>query len=221
MNIIAHRGIHDNINIIENTIEAFEKAIKKNLPIELDVNITKDKKIVVFHDNSLRRLAHLNKRINNCTYTELKKVRLKNSKIPLLEEVLKLVNGKVELYIEIKNSKNYKETCELVKKILNNYKGKYYIQSFNYKIVKYFIDNNIESGLLITNNKIDKYYKPMFILKILLKWLNPSFISVSKSMRNKKINRLMKKYKTLIWTIDYKKESKNYKNKNIICNNLY
>ena len=44
--IIAHRGIHNNKDIPEKSISAFKKAIKKNLPIEFDVRITKDNKLV-------------------------------------------------------------------------------------------------------------------------------------------------------------------------------
>ena len=47
---IAHRGLHDNKLIIENSLEAFENAMKHNLAIECDIVLSKDKEIIVFHD---------------------------------------------------------------------------------------------------------------------------------------------------------------------------
>lgn len=44
----AHRGIHNNIDIPENSIIAFKLALNKNIPIELDVQLLKDDNIVVF-----------------------------------------------------------------------------------------------------------------------------------------------------------------------------
>ena len=60
--LIAHRGDHDIKNKIpENSIPAFKKAINNNYTIELDVHLTKDNKIVVFHDNTLKRVCNINK----------------------------------------------------------------------------------------------------------------------------------------------------------------
>lgn len=96
-----------NNGIIENSLEAFKLAIQKKYIIELDVHITKDNQIVVFHDESLHRITGLNKNISECTYDEIKDLKLRNtnSYIPKLEEVLMLVDGQVLLLIEIKNNK--------------------------------------------------------------------------------------------------------------------
>ncbi len=54
----AHRGLHDKkIGIPENSMAAFREAIRANKGIELDVHLTKDKKIAVFHDDSLKRMC--------------------------------------------------------------------------------------------------------------------------------------------------------------------
>ncbi|MEZ0537833.1 glycerophosphodiester phosphodiesterase family protein [Caldicellulosiruptoraceae bacterium PP1] len=134
---IAHRGLHNNnIECPENSIEAFRKAIKYGYPIELDVRITKDNQVIVFHDNSLKRLVGIDNIIENSTYDELSKYSLYNDinfnhKIPLLNEVLELVAGSVPLLIEIKNEGDVGSLEENLLKILKNYKGKYAIQSFN------------------------------------------------------------------------------------------
>ena len=95
-NLIAHRGLH--YNYLENTLGAFKEAIKNNYIIELDVRLTKDKKVIVFHDNNLFRITGINKNINESTYEELKEI----INIPTLQEVLNLVSGKVTIIIEIK-----------------------------------------------------------------------------------------------------------------------
>ena len=75
--IIAHRGVHNNIDIPENSLLAFKEAIKNNLAIELDVQLTKDNVLVVFHDNNLERMTKVNKNICNLTYNELKNIKTK------------------------------------------------------------------------------------------------------------------------------------------------
>ncbi len=128
--LIAHRGYHDiKKGIPENSIAAFKKAIRYNYTIELDVHLTKDGRLVVFHDNSLKRVCGVKKIIEDCTYSELLKYNLFDTKykIPLFEEVLKLVDGKVGLLIETKIGKfNGKLEEELVKQ-LDNYKGDFAI----------------------------------------------------------------------------------------------
>ena len=60
---IAHRGLFDNINIVENTLASFNNAIDNDYAIELDVVMSKDHEAVVFHDYDLKRLANKNLQI--------------------------------------------------------------------------------------------------------------------------------------------------------------
>ena len=86
----AHRGLHDKkIGIPENSMAAFREAIRANKGIELDVHLTKDKKIAVFHDDSLKRMCKVSGTIEEKTWEELKKLRLLETAepIPLLEDV--------------------------------------------------------------------------------------------------------------------------------------
>ena len=57
--IIAHRGIYDNKKIFENSIQSFKKALRYNIPIELDIHLLKDNTIIVFHDKNLKRITGL------------------------------------------------------------------------------------------------------------------------------------------------------------------
>ena len=56
--IIAHRGIFDNKKVPENSIKAFKDAVNKKHTIEFDIHLTKDNKIVVFHDDTLDRMTN-------------------------------------------------------------------------------------------------------------------------------------------------------------------
>ena len=89
----AHRGLHNNAgNAPENSLAAFEKAVKAGYGIELDVQLTRDNQVVVTHDFHLRRNCNVQKEVDACTYEELQQYPIFFSKerIPLLTEVLKV-----------------------------------------------------------------------------------------------------------------------------------
>ncbi len=137
---IAHRGLHQPQEIPENSMLAFEKAIKANHPIELDVQLTKDNKVIVFHDNNLLRLTGVNAAISEKEYKEIDGLTLLSAsqKIPLLSEVLRSVNGTVPLLIEIKTQNRVGDIEPPVYDMLNKYKGDYAIQSFDPRVVNWF-----------------------------------------------------------------------------------
>ena len=71
--IVSHRGVHDNIHVFENTITAFDKAMKYGAwGIELDVRFTKDAHPVVIHDIDCKRLFYESVKINEMTLSEVK-----------------------------------------------------------------------------------------------------------------------------------------------------
>lgn len=130
----AHRGLHNNTtDAPENSLKAFEIAVSSGYGIELDVQLTKDKIPVVFHDYSLKRVCGINCKVNELTYKEIKRFKLFNSNegIPLLKEALELIHGRVPLIIELKIPYDPKDTCEKTDEILKKYKGLYCIESFN------------------------------------------------------------------------------------------
>lgn len=222
--IIAHRGIHDNKKIYENTLEAFKKALKKQYIIELDVHLTKDNIIVVFHDYNLKRLTGINKIIENTTYKELNQQELFH--IPTLEETLKLVKGQVPLLIEIKQNSKVGPLEEKLMTILKNYKGKYAIQSFNVMTIYWFKKNypTILRGQLSSQYRKTKMNKvTKFILKnMLLNYITkPDFISYKyDELSPKKIKKYKRKGIILLaWIIDNKEDYNQYKNQydNLIC----
>lgn len=149
---IAHRGYH-NIEYPENSMGAFKRAVDNGFGIELDIRILRDNQIVVFHDRNLRRLTGVNRSIARCTYDEIKSLKLlgTNEKIPLLKDVLEMVDGKVPLLIEIKNEGRVGRLEKKLGKVLSRYKKDFAVQSFNPFSVKYFTDNypNFLRGLII------------------------------------------------------------------------
>ena len=98
----AHRGLHDNESEApENSLPAFKKAVKAGYGIELDVQLTKDRVPVVFHDFTLERACGKPGKVYEYTYEELQQFPLfqSNERIPKFEEVLKVVDGKVPLIV--------------------------------------------------------------------------------------------------------------------------
>lgn len=110
--IYAHRGVSS--NCVENTFEAFRKAIDVGADgIELDVQLSKDGVLVVFHDFSLKRLAGKKSNINDFLFEELRTFKIgsrfqrifKKYRISTLREVLDwAIDHKVALNIELKES---------------------------------------------------------------------------------------------------------------------
>lgn len=107
--IIAHRGA--SAYYPENTLVSFQKAIEMGIDmIELDIQLTRDGEVAVFHDEKITRCTNGKGRIADYTLIELKKLdagswfdsEYKDTKIPALEEVLSLCRDKVAVNIEIK-----------------------------------------------------------------------------------------------------------------------
>ena len=112
-----HRGLAKK-NLEENTLAAFKYSFKKGYGIETDVHCTKDDKIICFHDFNLKNKFKVNRRIKDTNYNEIKKISLKfNSKVPLLEDLLKLNRSKLPLMIEIKPIFSKKNLISLLNKI--------------------------------------------------------------------------------------------------------
>lgn len=217
----AHRGIYNNINIPENSLSSFKKATINNCNIELDLELTKDATVIVFHDENLKRMTGKNILVKDLTYQEIKLLKLlgTDDKIPTFKEVLELVKGKVLINIEIKKMHNYKTLINNIIPLLNNYQGRYIFQSFSLKSLIYLkhIFPNIKRGLLISSKKNFKIYK-FKIINILYKLSIIDFISINRNIYSKKIS---SKYPTLIWTIKNKEEISKFNiSKGYICDNL-
>lgn len=230
-NLIAHRGMHNiKIGIPENSLKAFEKAIEYKYLIELDLHILKDGSVVVFHDDNLKRMTGIDKKIADTTYDEIKNLKLQstNNYIPLFKEVLKLISGKVPIIIELKYDTKVGLLESETMKILKDYKGKYVVKSFNPMTVYWFRKNypNIARGQLASNFKNEKIN---IIKKIVLRNMifnpitKPDFISYGiYGLPNKKVEKYRRNKLVLGWTIKNKEEMEKAKKycDNFICENL-
>ena len=140
--VFAHRGLHDvDRGIVENTLPAFAAACENGYGMELDIQFSKDFEVVVFHDDNLKRLAGDPRRVDACTLEELRAFRLHgvaDARIPTLKEVLRLVDGRTPLLIELKSGKNNARLCRALMELLRDYKGEYIVESFNPLIVGWF-----------------------------------------------------------------------------------
>lgn len=89
----AHRGLWGG-DIPENSLRAFEAAAREGVGCELDVRVTADRKLVVFHDATLERMCGRAERVDALSLLDLRKLRLPDgSIIPTLEEALEAMAG--------------------------------------------------------------------------------------------------------------------------------
>lgn len=180
---IAHRGLHNNADgIPENTLASFEAACQKGFPIELDVRITLDGQAIVFHDFSLKRLTGINKWVSSLTANELKKINVLDTEehIPLLSDVLELVNGRVPILIEIKRNLLPGIFENVIIKSLKSYNGEFAILSFNPIALRYL---HATAPEYISGINIGRAEKIFFKTDLFNKFINnfsfPNFISYS------------------------------------------
>ncbi len=137
----AHRGLWDmNEGVPENSMEAFRRAVEAGYGIELDVHLTRDGKLVVFHDNSLERMCGVKGSIEDRTLSQLRDLRLAGTEygIPLFKDVLEMVDGAVPILVELKTPTLDASLCPVVKRRLDTYEGRYIIESFNPYVLRWF-----------------------------------------------------------------------------------
>lgn len=150
----GHRGLYSRDGSVpENSIASFSAAVQAGYGIELDIQLTKDDEIVVFHDEDLKRICGKDGLVIDYTLSEIKELRLleTDEQIPTFAEVLSLVDGKVPLIIEFKGGKRNKVLCNKAMKYLRDYdrahggneKGSklYCVESFDARIVYWFRRN--------------------------------------------------------------------------------
>ncbi|HJJ27784.1 MAG TPA: glycerophosphodiester phosphodiesterase family protein [Methanocorpusculum sp.] len=136
---IAHRGLWGK-GAAENTLPAFKNAVKAGYGIELDVRLTRDGEVVVFHDDTLLRAAGIDRRIEEMTFAELERVRIfeECAAVPKFSAVLAEIQGKVPVIVELKPQKNTKELCAKTAALLDLYRGAFCIESFSPAAVFWF-----------------------------------------------------------------------------------
>ena len=168
---IAHRGYVE--KGVENSIEALEAAAKAGVDyVEMDVLMTKDNKFIVMHDYNLKRLAGINKKVQDMTYNELVGLPISQSghtsKIPSFEEYVKRAKElNIKLVVELKphggEPNNYVDIfIEKVKEL--NIENNYKYMSLDLKVMEELESKapQLETGYIIpfqfgkfSNNNVD------------------------------------------------------------------
>lgn len=204
---IAHRGLH-NSNSPENTLSAFQRAIDKGYAIEIDLRMTKDQNVVVFHDESLLRATGKDIKIEESYFDEIRDCGLfgTQERLPLFSEFLKLIDGRVPVLIEIKTHKNVGGLEAKILAELEGYNGEIAVQSFNPYIIKWFADNapQITGGVLSADFRGDNLsILTKFLLKnlFLVKKCRARFISYRFTDLNRQTRKFHKKMPLLVYTI--------------------
>lgn len=214
----AHRGLHDNeTEAPENSMAAFQNAVEAGYGIELDVQLTKDRIPVVFHDETLKRVCGVEGKVRDFTYQELQQFTLCKSKerIPLFADFLKMVDGKVPLIIEIKIHEKASEVCSVADELIREYRGGYCIESFDPRAVRWYKKNRPEvirgqlSGNFNTLKRREKFTE-FLVHYLLLNFLGrPDFIAYDhrfkKNISRKVACNLFGALK-VAWTIKSQKE---------------
>lgn len=157
--ITAHRGFSSKAP--ENTEPAFSEALEIGADfIELDVQLSKDKQVVVFHDKNLSRITGNNELLKNLDYQKLLELdygkwfgeEFSGTKIMTLDEVLEKFGNKINLNIEIKKNGDENETAELTVNLIEKYNciDSCYITSFSYNALRTVkkINPDIKTGLI-------------------------------------------------------------------------
>ena len=205
LNGIAHRGLH-NEKFTENGLKAFQNAIDHGVAFEFDIHLTKDKQLVVCHDEDLKRTTGKEGIIEDLTLKEIKDnyKLLDGGEIPTLQEVFDLNKERVPMVIELKVfRKNYKElaakSIEMFKQI--NDKKNALIISFDPRSLWPLKHEGFIRSLLVI--KSDEYT-----------WFFRHTVeSVDLDMNlfeEKRVRRYAKNHFTNVWTIDTEEKLKKY-----------
>lgn len=159
----AHRGLHNQQQgIPENSLTSFRLAAESGYGVELDLQLTRDNQVVVFHDKSLNRLFGIDMEVKDITFDDLRQYRLPGTleAIPTLYEALEVIDGHVPIIVELKEFSPAQQICPLVQDILKDYQGLYCVQSFSSLTVKWYHDNepDVIRGQLMHNLEKDGRY---------------------------------------------------------------
>ena len=207
--LYAHRGLHDgNHTVYENSLKAFALAVEHGYGMEMDLQTTKDGKVVIHHDLNTRRVCGKDAVIEQTAYADLPRLP-DGEPIPLFSDLLTLVAGKTPLIIELKHHNEYRRTVRETLGLLEHYEGVYCLESFHPMILQYL--RGLAPQLLrgqLSSGGLSKEIKPVqaFLLKHLLmnRFSRPHFIAYDFSNSRTPslwLNRLLFRPLLVAWTI--------------------
>lgn len=203
---VGHRGAR--AYETENTIDSFRKAIELGAnAIEFDVRLTKDKRLILCHDDNLKRVFGIDAKISEATLKELKIIT--KGKITTLDEALGFIDKKVEkILIELKEPGCEKKLInEIIKQKLLE---RAVIISFHEETLLKVreLNRDIETGLIYARHK-----NPIATaLSLKAQYLIPLY----RFIHTKNVEDAHKKnLKVIVWTINTKEEAEKYVSKGV------
>ena len=205
--VTAHRGF--STAAPENTLAAFQAALDSGADyIELDVQLTKDGELVVFHDDTIDRTTDGSGKLSSFTYDELQQFsagswfgkdgEFDDQRIPKLSEVLDLIGDDIMINIEIKRHGNVAATAEKVVELINEYgiRSSCYVTSFSYPALKTVkkLDPKIKTGLIANLATSTSYSQLKNIDAVSMNYIFVNQSVVDTAHLNGK--------KVFVWTVD-------------------
>lgn len=182
----AHRGLHDGRKALENSLTAFDRAIERGYGIELDVRMTRDGNVIVFHDAELGRMTGSRGQLKSMSSQQLCGIRLRGSKDTLqtLDDVLRHIHGRAPVLIEVKATENkYLPACFAVRRALEGYRGEAAVMSFHPGVPGWFAEHapKVVRGLVMTEKEgraFSPYGVRRWLRRQLLVWkAKPHFLA--------------------------------------------
>ena len=163
----AHRGLYEkDQSVPENSLAAFQRAVDAGYGVELDVQLTRDKVVVVFHDDDLKRVCGIDGRVDAYTFEELQAFPLLGTahRIPTFADVLAVLDGKIPVIVELKSAGDWKGLCERTLPMLRAYKGDCCVESFHPLLVRWFYLHapEILRGQLSEASRYSRRYVPLY-----------------------------------------------------------
>jgi glycerophosphoryl diester phosphodiesterase len=167
---VAHRG--GSHLAPENTLAAFRNALTLMVDaIELDVQMTRDGKAIVFHDNTVERLTNGKGNILDLDFAYLRSLNAaahfpggwpQEQQIPTLREVLDFAKGRLQVHVEIKSSKRdgvYGRYPQIAESVVNeiraaNMLNQVLVVSFDWSVLPLVrsLEPRIVTGMLVSND---------------------------------------------------------------------
>ena len=158
--IIGHRGAMGHAP--ENTVLSVQKALALDVDgIEIDVFRCQSGEIVVFHDKKLNELTDGKGKIEQKTWAQLQELQVMGSEpIPVLEEIIQLINGRVRLNIELKGKNTSKGVFNIMQTAVESGRWKMnqlYVSSFDWEELGEFrkLTNRFGIAVLTDKNPLD------------------------------------------------------------------
>lgn len=208
----AHRGLWDSRHP-ENSLSAFRQAWEMGCAVELDVQLTLDGQVVVFHDGDTGRMCGRSLSIARSLWKELQELTLLDSceRIPTLQQVLASWDGHHPLLVEIKDSPQLRLLCQKVQHLMAHTGHPWAVESFHPGAVRYFRRHapDVPRGQLVPDKLRHRSSLLRRMGNVILRsmayipWARPHFLAVSPRTLSSLPLRLMGRRRppVLIWTV--------------------